>query len=369
MGRGTRTVVEKREYKTEAEGRREPWLLPRDWGSQLTPQQWLSLSPDTGAFLGAGIRFRKFGFRQLPYTFSHQLRMGYAAGVGRVKAVYEGDFRWGNTIFFNTILAETSGIDMLGFYGWGNESTAAKGDDYYRIHQSHYRLFTPLRCGLNKSLTVFIGPDIRYSRTASLGDEIIEELQPYGSGSFGQVGLRAGVILDTRSPENGMRAGFRVNAEASFHPPLWDVRSAYTSLKGDAVASLRIMTPVFLAVRMGGKMNFGDYPFHEAAFIGGPETVRGFRANRFAGDSCLYGNAELRLSLGKTVLFLPGEYGVFALTDFGRVFLDGEESQTWHKASGGGLFFSVVDMSTVFSLAVAKSEEHTSVYFKAGFSF
>jgi hypothetical protein len=43
----------------------------------------------------------------------------------------------------------------------------------------------------------------------------------------------------------------------------------------------------------------GTYPFMEAAFIGGPDTVSGFSAQRFVGDASAYGNAELRLFLGR----------------------------------------------------------------------
>jgi hypothetical protein len=53
----------------------------------------------------------------------------------------------------------------------------------------------------------------------------------------------------------------------------------------------------------------------------------------------------------------------------GRVYLKGESSNTWHPAYGGGAFFSVLDLATVFSLAVAVSEEWTAVYVRAGFSF
>ena len=110
-------------------------------------------------------------------------------------------------------------------------------------------------------------------------------------------------------------------------------------------------------------------PFHEAVFLGGSDNVRGFRRERFAGDASLYGNVELRLKFGRALIIIPGEYGIFGLADIGRVYLKGESSTRWHRAAGGGLFFSVLDLSTVFSLAVAQSEERISVYFRLGYSF
>ena len=114
---------------------------------------------------------------------------------------------------------------------------------------------------------------------------------------------------------------------------------------------------------------FGTYPFHEAAYLGGHRTIRGYRTDRFAGDASVYGNLELRLTLGKAFLLVPGEFGVFGLGDVGRVFVDGESSDQWHPAAGGGIFFAVLSRSTVFSLAVARSDEYTSVLFASGFGF
>jgi hypothetical protein len=77
----------------------------------------------------------------------------------------------------------------------------------------------------------------------------------------------------------------------------------------------------------------------------------------------------LRLRLGKAIFIIPGEYGIFGLTDIGRVYLKGESSNKWHPAYGGGVFFSVLDLATVISLAVVTSEERTAIYLRAGYSF
>jgi hypothetical protein len=46
---------------------------------------------------------------------------------------------------------------------------------------------------------------------------------------------------------------------------------------------------------------------------------------------------------------------------------DDEESDEWHTAFGGGLFFAVLSRSTAFSPSVARSDEHTSVLLTSGF--
>jgi hemolysin activation/secretion protein len=114
---------------------------------------------------------------------------------------------------------------------------------------------------------------------------------------------------------------------------------------------------------------WGDYPFHEAAFLGGARTVRGFTQQRFAGDASLYGNLELRLALTRFFLVVPGKVGVFGLSDAGRVYLASAPSDRWHTAAGGGVWAWFVYPANVLTLAVARSAERTTVNFKAGFAF
>jgi hypothetical protein len=68
-----------------------------------------------------------------------------------------------------------------------------------------------------------------------------------------------------------------------------------------------------LALRVGGKQVFGDYPYHEAAYIGGANTLRGFPKQRFAGDASAFGSAELRIPVTRVYILVPGQLGVFAL--------------------------------------------------------
>ena len=78
------------------------------------------------------------------------------------------------------------------------------------------------------------------------------------------------------------------------------------------------------------------------------------------------GSAELRLPLGRATLVLPADIGVFGLADAGRVFLEGESSDKWHSAFGGGVWLAYLDRANTISAAVAAGEERTGVYVQAG---
>jgi hypothetical protein len=94
--------------------------------------------------------------------------------------------------------------------------------------------------------------------------------------------------------------------------------------------------------------------------------VRLGRQNRYAGDASVYAQSELRLFLTKFYFLAPADFGVLGLADVGRVFLDGEESDVWHAAGGGGIWASFLDRAYMVSLSLAKSSERTAVYLRFG---
>jgi hemolysin activation/secretion protein len=112
---------------------------------------------------------------------------------------------------------------------------------------------------------------------------------------------------------------------------------------------------------------FGPYPYFDAAAIGGTNTVRLGRENRYAGDASVYANAELRLALARQVLGSSFDVGVFGLADVGRVYLEGESSDKWHSAAGGGAWVSVLEPVNTLSIAWARSEQRTAFYLMIGF--
>jgi hypothetical protein len=155
------------------------------------------------------------------------------------------------------------------------------------------------------------------------------------------------------------------------YPAVWDVDSTFGEVHGIAATYLSVRAPLdpTLALRVGGKKLWGAFPYFEAAFIGDPSTVRLGRWNRFAGDASAYGSAELRLTVGRALVVLPADIGIFGLADGGRVFLEGESSSEWHTAFGGGVWLAFLDRAHTLSAAVVSSEERTGVYVQAGFGF
>jgi hemolysin activation/secretion protein len=97
---------------------------------------------------------------------------------------------------------------------------------------------------------------------------------------------------------------------------------------------------VVLATHVGADKVLGDYEFFHALTLGGPQHVRGFRTDRFAGDARFYQATDLRLKLLNKRGVVPFQLGLYVAFDYGRVWYEDDLADTddWHTAVGGGLF-------------------------------
>jgi outer membrane protein assembly factor BamA len=227
-------------------------------------------------------------------------------------------------------------------------------------------------------MRIGVGPILKRSNTPTEEneDKFIGTLDPapLGIGTFGQVGGRGWIDIDTRDNSAYPTSGFQLLASAALYPSAWDVKEAFGHIQGSVSGFLSPgsseKSPT-LGFRVGGKKVFGTYPFHEAAYLGGDDNVRGLREERFAGDAAVFGNAELRLPLSRFSLLFPTEFGLHGAADFGRVFFDGDPSDAddWHTAFGGGIWISLLDRIQTLSISVMSGEDLTAFYLKAGLHF
>jgi hypothetical protein len=342
----------------------------RDWGGFWRFKPWMSSGPEVGFFFGGGVVRYDFGFRKRPWRSRVGVRAGYATGASTFRGELLGEFHRVNSRVRTALLLRGSGIELVRFFGFGNETPRVEADFFYRVPQQQYLVAPSLVLPVGSRGSLAVGPLLKYAHTDLDSGRLITVLQPYGVGSFGEVGAGAELEWDARDADVASR-GFRLVGGGSLYPALWDVTDAFGEVHAEASTYLtpgRAFGPT-LALRAGGKKVFGTFPFFESAFVGGAGTVRGLREQRFAGDGSLYGNAELRLRLGRFFAVLPGDFGVLGLADVGRVFLDGESSDTWHTGVGGGFWFAFLEPANAVTVALARGDDRTALYIRAGFAY
>jgi hypothetical protein len=340
----------------------------RDWGSKVEPAPWLGFAPDVGAILGGGVTFYRYGYRHRPFVSRQTIRAAFTTGAKRFKGEYDAEFHPRNSGVRYDLFARASGIEIIRFHGLGNETRAEQPREHYQVEQEQYVFEPGVSLPLASRAMLTFGPSLKHARTHLDASPFLATLTPYGAERFSQVGARGAVTVDTRDRPGYPERGVRLDLRGTVYPEVWDVVSTFGAAEAEASTYLRLGGPV-LALRAGGKQTFGTYPFHEAAFLGGASTLRGWTEQRFAGDAAVYGNAELRAYLSEIFFVLPGELGIFALADAGRVFLDGESSDAWHSALGGGLWVAFLDRANTISVAYARGRERGGVYVNLGFIF
>jgi outer membrane protein assembly factor BamA len=288
-----------------------------------------------------------YGFRQRPYSSVVGLQAEYAAKVDGFRVTMAADQRRERSPlhFFET--ARMSQFEVINYYGLGN---ATPGDpaSYYQVRQRQLSLNPAVGRTLGSRGDLSFGPLVKYAITDSTPNTFLSATRPYGFGRFGEAGLQLSLQRDTRDVVQDPRHGLRVNFTGNFFPALWDVTSAFGSIAAGATAYFTFPVPIHpvLVLSGGGKKVYGEFPFHEAAFVGGSYMLRSLDAQRYAGDAALYGSAELRFPFPKFAFVLPWDVGLFGVVDAGRVYVNGDSPGGWHTAAGIGFWVGVPDPST-----------------------
>jgi len=265
--------------------------------------------------------------------------------------------------------ADYSGLRDLNFYGLGNNTHGEEDEAEFFASDSRY-LVTGVDHIWERRRNKFT-TGLKFSYSEDLKDDVtfVSLDQPYGYGKFSAVSVATEYQYDSRDLPVYPQRGVFFKAGGSFTPELLDVAQGSF---GEGHAQLTGFTTPILGVtaaaRVSGKKLWGTFPYFESAFIGGARTVRGFEANRFAGDTSVYGNVELRFKAFDSYFLVPGEVGLFLLADTGRVYVEGDSPGGWHNGAGFGVWGAAIDRFSTMSLSFAWGDRF-SVYYAYGFAY
>ncbi|MFL5311594.1 MAG: hypothetical protein ACJ79H_14180 [Myxococcales bacterium] len=375
----------------DPEPTRERYETFRDWGRDLLFFPVLSYDSTRGVVPGARAQLTRYGFGLDPFSSQQSFAAAWATMVNRARLEYGGEFRTRSPLSVLTYLSYT-GIDIVSFFGPGNESVrdpALAAAGFYSVRQEHLTVLPGLQATLVGSLRAHLGAVLEHVSSAGNGATAASGL--YGSAGMTLGSGEVGLTLDTVSGALTARRGFRLRITARHTPAVFDSSSAFSKVRAAAAGAFggTLLTDVFVDLQIAAEKNWGRYPFFESAFLGGSavasplnltgasagSALRGYDANRFAGDASVAGNLELRGALGRFLALLPFRYGVVGIADVGRVFLAGETSSRWHTGVGGGLWLAVsaaaqtFELTSSFNALVVRSDEGTAFYLSTGYGF
>ena len=339
-------------------------------------------SGDGGLFLGLRYTATTAGFIKEPYAAKHFMYVTKALSSSAWHLHYDADFiRAGR----NTDLLFRSDAKLptvrTHFFGYGNNTFFNKdqGADYYKLQYSFINASLMARHSLASWLQLQYGALLQYFNISPAKNKnyYIQNLPPYqikttvyGSKLF--AGAEAGMILNTRNNELIPTRGLYINI---YTRPMTGVGKEINKLNqsgGDLsfYTDALFKKHIIIASSFGVHHNFGNFEIPQAQYLGFRQNLRGYRYQRFAGRTRAYNNTELRVNFGDVNFYLfKGAFGILIFQDAGRIWTDGEFSNTWHKGYGGGIWVAPFNKLVVTALLTSSKEEKAFPLVTFGFQF
>jgi outer membrane protein assembly factor BamA len=253
----------------------------------------------------------------------------------------------------------------MNFSGLGNESIPQDGNrNFFRIRSREAIVSTAFQHKIGKQSSVIFTPfyqriqlrrdDDRFLDKASYNGE---ELANYASNHFG--GMRADLQLQKLDnlllPTKGVFFSTGVAHVRNITKP-----RAFTNYNAYTRFYIPFIKHFVLSIENGAATVIGEPEFYQLNAIGG-NNLRGFRRDRFWGETIFHNNNELQYLFNAPEKLFKGKIGLLAFADQGRVWKKGEQSDKWHYGYGGGII--VVPYHKIYlSLQYGISEERKGIH-------
>jgi hypothetical protein len=329
---------------------------------------------DDGILIGGGVNVKRYNFRDSTF---HKITGQFAFRTFAFSIAYEGLVTSISKTFDLTIDAVTSfPRNVDNFYGLGNETENLGDIQYYRTRYQYTWINPSLKHTVSDNFNYSFGLFYQYFKVTDTADRFVGDAFPdmldsaaYSSHHY--TGLNFKCQLDTRDDEILPKRGILWDTELMGMYSVREDGKNLIKLSSDLrfFLSFRKDPRVVFAFRFGGAVNFGEYEFFLANFLGWRTNLRGFRSNRFAGDISFYNNIEIRFKLLniKSYIF-NGQTGFYIFNDLGRVWVKGENSTRWHDGYGIGVWLTPFDF-TALTVAYNRSYEDSWITFSFRFLF
>jgi predicted phosphodiesterase len=342
---------------------------------QILPH--ISYNPDEGLITGAKAKFTLYGFENNPFWQKHSIGVKYFTSTNGFEIAYNNEIA--NAIRNYNFAFETrytTPAYSINFYGYGNETPNLEeinNIEYMRVRLEQFNAkMSILKRGRLGSVTKFsipldiINPNENENRyietvftsaklksTAFLGAEFTYEYENLNSKAFPTLGIEFAVSTGWKTNVS------KTNQNFAYLNPLLQLN--YPIIKNGVLT--------LAALWNGNLINNSNFEFYQAASIGGQNGLRGYRNQRFTGKKSFYQNTDLKWQLFNfNAGLVPAKFGVLGGFDYGRVWLDNDNSKKWHNSFGGGVF---VNGSGLFSLQTSyfNSNDGGRFVFSLGMGF
>ena len=340
----------------------------------------IGYNPDDGVKVGVNINYTVNNFKQNPYTQRHILNAFYYFATGGLEFNYAAHFPGllGKWVIDVESLYTTPNFAM-NYFGYGNETQNNDdelGLDYNRVRIRKFNVSGAIRHVGRYGSEFSVQPifqrmtveetENRYIDIPNIVNPIVFDSQNYG-------GLKVKYLFKNADFAAKPTLGMAFMIAATWTTNLNETKQNFPTLESILGFTHKIDPngKLVLATLIKGKAILNNnYEFYQGAALGGDTDLRGYRNERFLGNSYFSQSSDLRFSIGKIQRTVaPLTYGVLAGFDYGRVWLDGQDSKKWHQDYGGGLWLNAINVITARISYFQSPDEVGRVIFGAAYSF
>ncbi|MCC9016632.1 metallophosphoesterase [Flavobacterium lipolyticum] len=340
----------------------------------------MGYNPDDGVKLGFNLNYTVNNFKQNPYTQKHVLNGFYYFATEGFELNYAAHFpgllgKW----VIDVESQYTTPNFTVNYFGYGNETinnTEQFGMDYNRVRIQKFNVSAAIRHVGRYGSEFSIQPmfqQMRVEETKNRFIDIPNIINPeiFQSQTFGGAKIKYHFKNSDFAAKPTLGVTFMISA--AWLANLNETRQNFPTLESLLGFTHKIDSngKLVLATLLKGKAILNNnYEFYQGASLGGDTDLRGYRNERFLGSSYFSQSTDLRLSIGKIQKTIaPLTYGILGGFDYGRIWLDGENSQKWHQDYGGGLWLNAINVLTARITYFKSPDETGRVIFGAAYSF
>ncbi len=332
---------------------------------------------DDGWWLGGSINWVKHGWRRSPYKSKNNLSFSLAPGSRNALQLAIGSHmpdRIGKLDLVPKLSINYPHYEN--YFGLGNESEYNVGlpIEYNWVRMRDIDVEPLLRANLGRAMQVDFGPVYQYRRVLNTEGRVSEDdglgfdQETFDARNYigGKVNFSIDVVDRRSFPTNG----FVLNASYT---------ALYETGKDEQVGSIDLVTSQYfkllkkprliLANQFGYHRTMGDRQFYHHPGIGNLRGLRGYRNERFRGESAIYHNIDIRMSLFSwNNNIIPMDIGLTGGYDYGRVKMSNDATNQWRNSKTIGLWFDVLGV-IVMQPYYSFNDEQNTFSLLTGFSF